>query len=404
MGLIQAIKGSVGGTLSDQWKTFIKCDDMGQEILMQRVSTPNGVIAKDSAIMVAPGQLAVIFQSGQILDATAEEGLYTFDESTMPTFFAGQFGAVFKEMWQRFTFGGAPAKEQAVFYINIREILNNKFGTRAPVPFQSWQHAIPNQMTGNVDPMRVAIRCFGKYTFQVCDPAIFMRTFAGTGEMVRKDALIEQMESEVIAALQSVLNELGNQTHQVRVLELPSNTPKIKEIMDERVFDEPIRNRGVKLVGFAIESVTLDEDSEKRITQYENNANAMMQQGRVLDVMETAAGNEGGSMGAFMGLGMMNMASGGMSGGVMQNTFQQQPGTFPASQQVPQPAPEQPQAAPVAEEGITCPNCGIVSNGKFCAECGTSKEPQTVNCANCNVELANGAKFCAECGTATTNE
>ena len=32
-----------------------------------------------------------------------EEGYYTFDESASPTFFAGQFGEVFKEMWTRFT-------------------------------------------------------------------------------------------------------------------------------------------------------------------------------------------------------------------------------------------------------------------------------------------------------------
>ena len=45
--------------------------------------TKNGFISKDSAIQVSPGQIAVIFQSGKILDATAEPGIYTFDESTI---------------------------------------------------------------------------------------------------------------------------------------------------------------------------------------------------------------------------------------------------------------------------------------------------------------------------------
>ena len=118
MGLIKAAIGAIGGTLGDQWKDLISCEDMGNDTLMVKKTASNGQISKDSRIIVAPGQVAVIYDSGNILDATAEEGAYNFDQSSAPTFFAGQFGAVFKEMWQRFTYGGTPAKEQAVFYFN----------------------------------------------------------------------------------------------------------------------------------------------------------------------------------------------------------------------------------------------------------------------------------------------
>ena len=258
MGLIKAAASAVGSTLHNQWKTYIKCDDLGQEILMKRVSTPNGIIAKDSAIQVSPGQIAVIFQNGQILDATAEEGIYTFDQYSSPSFFAGQFGAVFKEMWARFVYGGGTSKEQAVFYINAKEIMDNKFGTPAPIPFQDWSHPIPNQMTNSLTPLRVEVKCFGKYTFKISDPAVFMSKIAGTAEEYRKDDICEQMRSEVIGSFQNVLNELGNSEHKVPVLELPSKTDEIKQIMDQKVFDQPIRDRGMSLVGFIIESVTLD--------------------------------------------------------------------------------------------------------------------------------------------------
>ena len=82
MGLIKAAATAVGSTLHDQWKEYIKCDDLGNEVLMRKVSTPNGIISKNSAIQVAPGQIAIIFDSGKILDATAEEGIYTFDQSS----------------------------------------------------------------------------------------------------------------------------------------------------------------------------------------------------------------------------------------------------------------------------------------------------------------------------------
>ena len=393
MGLIKAIINSPISTIRDTWLDLIKCDNMDMDTLMVKVTTKKGIISKDSRILVAPGQVAVIYDSGAVVDATAEEGVYNFDASSSPSFFAGQFGPVFKEMWERFKYGGNRNKEQAVFYFNAKEILDNKFGTPAPVPYQDWSHAIPNQMTGAIMPLSVSLRCFGKYTFQIFDMGVFMRNHAGTADVVKKSDITEQMRSEVIASFQNVLNELGNSKHRTPVLELPSYTDEIKQIMDERVFDEPIRNRGIKLVSFTVESVTLDDESQKKITEYEHNANAMMQQGRIIDVMGQAAGNAGGAAQGFMGLGMMNMGTGGMTGGVMQGAFQN-----PGPQQSYDPYAQQQQAETVPQAGVKCPQCGATITGKFCPECGTpAPAPAAKNkCPKCGAEST--GKFCPECG------
>ena len=370
MGLIKAAASAVSSTFHDQWKEYIKCEDLGNDILMKRVSTPNGIISKDSAIQVSPGQIAIIFENGKVLDATAEEGIYTFDQSASPSFFAGQFGAVFKEMWTRFTYGGGTNKEQAVFYINGKEIMDNKFGTPAPVPFQDWSHPIPNQMTGAMSPLRVEVKCFGKYTFKIADPATFMSRIAGVAEEYRKDDLCEQMRSEVIGAFQNVLNELGNSNHKVTVLELPSSTDEIKKTMDEKVFDQPIRDRGINLVGFVVESVTLDDESNKKIDNYELSSNSFMQQGTLTgayaQAVQDAAKNEGGAANGFMGVGMMNMASGGVMGGVVNNNQANQ--TNQGATQNYDPYAQNNQNTSTK----FCSNCGNQSNGgNFCTNCGT---------------------------------
>ena len=418
MGLIKAIAGSISGTLSDQWLDLIKCDNMDMDTLMVKQTTQSGQISKGSRILVAPGQVAVIYDSGSVLDATAEEGVYTFDQSSSPSFFGGQFGPVFKEMWQRFTYGGTPAKEQAVFFFNIKEILDNKFGTATPIPFQDWSHAIPNQMTNSLMPMGVNVRCYGKYTFKLDDVAVFMRNHAGTANVVKKNDITEQMRSEVMASFQNVLNEMGTSAHRVPVLELPSYTDEIKQVMDEKVFDEPIRARGVKLVSFTIESVSLDEESQKKIDRYEYSTNTMMQQGKIIDVMETAAANENGAVGGFMGVGMANMGSGGMTGSAMQNAWNNQgqqtnydpynQGGTGAAKGVPCPkcgtpitgkfCPECGTPAPAPKPMMKCPKCGTESNGKFCPECGTplmAVGPK--KCPKCGTEVT--GKFCPECGT-----
>ena len=381
MGLIKAAVEAAGSTLHDQWKDFIRCEDLGNDILMKRVSTPNGIVSKDSAVQVAPGQIAVIFDSGKILDATAEEGIYTFDSSTSPSFFAGQFGPVFKEMWNRFTYGGGVSKEQAVFFINAKEIIDNKFGTPAPIPFQDWSHPIPNQMTNSVTPLRVDVKCFGKYTFKITDPSTFMSKIAGTAEEYKKDTIIEQMRSEVIASFQNVLNELGTSAHKVPVLELPSQTDEIKKVMDEKVFDQPIRDRGMSIVGFAVESVTLSDEIQKKIDNYELSSNTFMQKGTLTgayaQAVQDAAKNEAGAVNGMMGVGMVNIASGGAMGGAINN---QTPGTTmnvdPYNTGVvagatAQAAPQAEQAAPVEGEKKFCPQCGAENTGNFCTKCGT---------------------------------
>ena len=56
MGLIKAAVGAVGSTLHDQWKEAIRCEDMPNDVLMVKKTTPNGVISNGSTVIVGPGQ------------------------------------------------------------------------------------------------------------------------------------------------------------------------------------------------------------------------------------------------------------------------------------------------------------------------------------------------------------
>ena len=409
MRLIKAAKEAIKSTFGDQWKEAIRCEDMNNETLMVKRTTPTGVITNKSTIIVAPGQCAVIYDNGRVLDATAEEGLYTFDSSSSPSFFAGDFGKTFKEMWERFTYNGESAKQQAVFFFNTKEILDNKFGTPAPIPFQDWSHPIPNQMTNTLSPMRVEIKCFGKYTFKITNPALFMQEIAGTADIYLKEKLIEQMRSEVIAVFQNVINELGNEKHKVPVLEMPSQTDEIRTMMDEMVFDEPIRKRGISITCFAVESVTLAEESEKKIDDYELSSNAHMQQGRLVDAyaeaIQNAASNKSGTMNGFMGIGMMNMATNGMMGGVATNPWQNTKNSQIDLSKENQNSEEnvmkeeaKVESSKVEQNEEWKCECGNINTGKFCSNCGKPKSNKK-KCTKCGTENEATDKFCSECGT-----
>ena len=398
MGLIKAAASAIGSTMHDQWKEAIRCENMTNDVLMVKRTTPNGVISNKSTIIVAPGQCAIIFDNGRVIDATAEEGVYTFDSSSTPSFFAGQFGAVFKEMWQRFTYNGASAKQQAVFFFNTKEIIDNKFGTAAPIPFQDWSHPIPNQMTNTLTPLRVEVKYFGKYTFRISDPALFMNKLAGTADIYKKDELVEQLRTEVMSVFQNVANELGTAKYKVPVLEMPSQTDEIREMMDEKVFDAKIRERGIEIVCFAVESVTLTDDSAKKIDDYELSSNSYMQQGRMVgaysNAVENAAKNENGAANGFMGIGMMNMSTNGMMQNVANGPWNQNndASRMDLSKQ------KEAKADDTTAEGWTC-ECGHVNpaDGKFCSECGKVKTSKKV-CPKCKMPNDAGNKFCNNCG------
>ena len=73
MGLIKAAVSAVSSTLKDQWKEAIRCEEMTNDVLMVKKTTPTGVITNKSTIIVAPGQCAIIYDNGRVIDATAEE-------------------------------------------------------------------------------------------------------------------------------------------------------------------------------------------------------------------------------------------------------------------------------------------------------------------------------------------
>ena len=388
MGLIKAAGSAISSTFKDQWKEAIRCEDMTNDVLMIKKTTETGVISNKSTIIVAPGQCAIIYDNGKVIDATAEEGVYTFDNSSSPSFFAGQFGAVFKEMWQRFTYDGASSKQQAVFFFNIKEIIDNKFGTPAPIMYNDWSHPTKNEITNSLTPLLLHIKCFGTYTFRISNPALFMNTLAGTDEIYKRESIVEQIKSEVRDSFQNVINELGTEKYKVGVGNLQSQTDEIEQMMQEKVFDQKIRERGLEIVSFTIEPVTMTEESQAKIDNYEVMTSSHLQQGRIneayANAMENAAANSSGALNGFMGLGIMNMATGGNMVGAISTPIGANLNKQDTSK----------------TETWLC-ECGHENdiNSKFCGECGKAKPVvKTKKCPKCGTEVGENTKFCGECG------
>ena len=189
MGLIKAALGAAGGVMADQWLEYFYCEAIPENVmavkgLQKRTSGTQHQLPKARTtssptaplIAVADGQCMIIVDQGKVTELCAEPGEFIYDSSTEPSIFYGKLGKsildTFKTIGKRFTFGGEPPKDQRVYYFNTKELIGNKYGTPSPVPFR-----VVDQRAGiDID---IAIRCFGEYSYRICDPILFYTNVCG---------------------------------------------------------------------------------------------------------------------------------------------------------------------------------------------------------------------------------
>uniref|UniRef100_UPI0025F60711 SPFH domain-containing protein n=1 Tax=uncultured Megasphaera sp. TaxID=165188 RepID=UPI0025F60711 len=387
MGLIRAAVGAVGGVLADQWKEFFYCDSLNENILMakgqKRTSThgrsgnkdgEDNIISNGSRIAVNNGQCMLIVESGKIVEVCAEPGEYTYDASTEASIFDGSytgdlgdsFRQLIEQMKERFAFGGDTGKDQRVYYVNLKEIIGNKYGTPSEVPFKTY-----DDTTGLA--LLVRLRCFGEYSYRIVNPILFYTNVAGNeADRYERSRLDSQLKSEVLTALQPAFAKLS--ALRIDYAELPGHTPELAQALNDVLSPKWRDLRGIEIVSVGINSVKANEEDEAKIQKAQMGLTMSRPDiglGTIVDAtadsMRTAAANEGG-MGAAMGYMGMNMAN--QAGvGLAQEL---------ARQAAAQPHPA---AAPVTQTGAagtwTC-SCGQSGNtGKFCSNCepGYRRQP-----------------------------
>ena len=398
MGLIRAGLNAAGGVLADQWKEFFTCDAMSEGVLALKGRKSGGrrsinnkgsdnIITSGSVILVADGQCMMIVDQGKIVEFAAEPGEYTYDASSSPSVFNGNFGdslgKSINEFGKRFTFGGEPSKDQRIYYFNTKEITGNKYGTPSPIPF--WV------VDSNVGlDMDVRLRCFGVFSYRICDPVLFYKHVCGNiSEPYTRSRLDEQLRSELLGALGMAFGRISEMG--IRYSALQMHTMELADTLNDILSKKWRDKRGLEIVDIGISSMTpLDEDVA-RVQQYQSATAfrtpqmAAQQLARSQDQsMRDAANNAGGAALGFMGMNMAQQAGGNAAAQFYQMAQQQQAAA---------PTP----AAPAASAGgWKCPSCGATVTGKFCPECGAKKpEDQGWVCACGSV---NKGKFCPECG------
>ncbi|MFI3260348.1 MAG: SPFH domain-containing protein [bacterium] len=342
MGFIKAFSGALGSTLGDQWLDYYApSSSISATTCIHKavqVQTNNGrgsntsgssnVISNGSKIVVPEGMALITMQDGALTGLITDAGGYEFksDDINAQSIFAGDgiVSPLIKQSWERFKFGGMPSSQQMAFYVNLKEIPNNKFGTQTEIYYDD---AFLNTQVG--------LMTRGTYTLKIVDPVLFIKNFVPVSYLtansedfdlsdVNNDAGT-QLFNEVVGTLSGAFAGYTNN---------PENGNRIGKIQQDQVgfaksmaaaVEEAYQwksDRGIEIVKTAILAIEFNETTKLLMADV-NRADALsgargnsnLQQAFAKG-LQASGENGGGASMAFMGMGMN--AAGPMMGAMQQ--------------------------------------------------------------------------------------
>lgn len=184
MGLIQAALGAVGGSFADQWRDFYTIPGGLAPTAAVFPAVPRGtnagrgsntrgsdnVITNGSKIVVPPGYGLVLMEDGAVTGFASEPGGYEWNSQAQDSegiFTDGDLvGSLITTSWERFKFGGRPRAQQQAFFVTLKELPNNRFGTQSEI---YWDDAYLRAQVGAITR--------GTYTLKIVDPILFVKNW-----------------------------------------------------------------------------------------------------------------------------------------------------------------------------------------------------------------------------------
>ena len=389
MGLIKAVTSSVSSGLGDQFKEFITCPEVSGDVLIQRGevnhgkgnSKPSeGVITNGSLIVVPVGMAMMVIDNGKITEFSAEAGEYTYDSSTEPSVFTGGFfkgiADTIKVIGNRITFGGQPAHDQRVYYINTKVITGNKFGSPQPKKIEDIKY-------GMVD-----VTFNGEYAFKVVDPALLINEVIGTNAsdtVYYNDVVGSQLKTKFIEQVTRAITVVMRK-HNVSFGDIGMYGSDISEEMNNCLNDTWREKYGLEVTDVAMGDINLTEESARLVQSMSMGeklgTNSAMMAGYAVagqvEAQKAAANNTNGAMTGFMGMGMAQaMGQNTMAGAVAANAINNaaannnDQGIVTGNQPEPGTLFGQNNDTQNSEGTKFCTNCGAPVTGNFCGQCGT---------------------------------
>lgn len=257
-----------------------------------------------SQVIVRESQRAVFYRDGKSLDVFGA-GRHTITTANLPIL-AGLL---------RLGTGGKDIFTSEVYFVNMREFTDLKWGTPQPISLR------------DADLGLVRLRAFGQYTIQMSDPKLFVDQIVGTQGLYSTAQIEDYLRGVVISRLTDVLGE-----NMTSIFDLPSLFDELAAAMRAKVQDA-FMAMGIALKQFMIVSINPTDETAKAIDERASmgaigNLDAYMKF-KAARAVGDAAQQPGGGSAEGLGLGAgigMGSAMAGMMAQAMSGASQPQQG------------------------------------------------------------------------------
>ena len=231
-----------------------------------------------SQVIVRESQNAVFYRDGKSLD-TFPAGRHTITTANLP---------IISSVMSFFT-GGNDVFTAEVYFVNMREFTDLKWGTPQPISLRDSELGYAR------------VRGFGQYTMQVSDPKMFVDKIVGTQGLYQTAQIEDYLRNAIISKMTDVLGE-----NMTTIFDLPKLMDEMGAAIKARVQDS-FTAMGIALKQFMIVSLTPTDETAKAIDERASmgaigNLDAYMKF-KAAQAMGDAAKNPGSGASEGLGLG-----------------------------------------------------------------------------------------------------
>ncbi len=281
----------------------IEVPDQGQSEVVRRVPEyGSGDFRLGSQVIVRESQRAVFYRDGKSLDEFGP-GRHTITTANLP---------VLSNLLRLGT-GGNNVFTAEVYFVNMREFTDLKWGTPQPISLRDTELGL------------VRLRAFGQYTMQVAEPKRFVDQIVGTQGLYQTSQIEDYLRGVTIARLTDVLGE-----NMTSIFDLPQLYDEIGAATRAVVQDDFLA-MGIALKQFMIVSINPTEETAQAIDERAamgaiGDMDAYMKFKTAQALQDAAQSGGGTSDGLGLGAGIgMGAGMAGMIANTMTGASQQQP-------------------------------------------------------------------------------
>lgn len=274
----------------------VEAPNQGANDLVARIpEVGSGDFRLGSQVIVRESQNAIFYRDGKSLDMFGP-GRHTITTANLP---------LISSVMSFFT-GGNNVFTAEVYFVNMREFTDLKWGTPQPISLRDSELGFAR------------VRGFGQYTIQIAEPKRFVDQIVGTQGLFRTSQIEDYLRNTIISNITDVLGE-----NMTSIFDLPKLMDELGAAVKAKA-TPAFAAMGINLKQLMVVSITPTDETAKAIDERASmgaigNMDAYMKF-KAAQAMGDAANNpSGGGAAAGVGLGAGMGMGAGMAGMIMQS-------------------------------------------------------------------------------------